>query len=247
MEPISPYAPRPVRRPVMLQRWQNLTFLHWRYEPGIIGRMLPQGLQVDTFEGYAWVGLTPFVLYNLRVPFTPAAPWISRFPETNVRTYVKGPDGERGVWFFTLEADRLLAVLAARAIYHLPYRWAAMRVRQCGEQIVEYQSRRKRPFAPAQTDIAIRRGERIVSGPFDNFLTARYRLYTTVGKQTAFADIDHEPWSLHTGTVLRLQQNLVQRCELPPPVGEPTVHVSIDLAVRIGRLQLFAKRPVRIS
>ena len=231
----------------MLQHWQNLTFLHWRYEPEIIRRLLPQGLQVDTFDGCAWVGLTPFVLYRLRVPFTPAAPWISRFPETNVRTYVKGPDGERGVWFFTLEADRLLAVLAARAIYRLPYCWAAMRVRQRSEQVMEYRSQRKHPFPPAQTDIAIRRGERIVSGPFDNFLTARYRLYTTVGKHVAFADIEHEPWSLHTGTVLRLQQDLLERCGLPRPMGEPTVHFSIDLGVQIGRLQLFGSRPVRIG
>jgi uncharacterized protein YqjF (DUF2071 family) len=231
----------------MFQRWQNLTFLHWRYEPETIERLLPQGLKIDTFDGSAWVGLTPFVLCDLRAPFTPAVPWISRFPETNVRTYVKGPDGTRGIWFFTLEADRLVAVLAARTLYRLPYRWAAMRVRQRGERVMEYQSQRKRPFAEAQTDIAIARGERIVSGPFDNFLTARYRLYTTFGQRIAFADIDHQPWSLYMGTVLRLQQNLVERSGLPQPAGEPTVHFSPDLLVRIGRVQIFGSRPVRIA
>ena len=231
----------------MFQRWQNLTFLHWRYEPEMIQRLLPPGLALDTFDGSAWVGLTPFLLYDLRAPFTPAVPWISRFPETNVRTYVKGPDGERGVWFFTLEADRFVAVLAARALYRLPYRWAAMRVWQRNGQVMEYRSRRKRPFGRAQTDITIVRDERIASGPFDNFLTARYRLYTTFGHQIAFADIEHPPWSLHKGTVLRLEQNLVESSGVPPPEGEPTVHFSSDLAVRIGSLRLFGGRPVRIA
>ena len=223
----------------MFQRWQNLTFLHWRYEPEMIQRLLPPGLALDTFDGSAWVGLTPFLLYDLRPPFTPAAPWISRFPETNVRTYVKGPDGERGIWFFTLEADRLLAVLAARALYRLPYRWAAMRVWQRDGQVMEYRSRRKRPFGRAQTDITIARGERIVPGPFDNFLTARYRLYTTFGQRIAFADIEHPPWPLQRGRVLELEQDLIQHSGVPAPAGEPVVHFSRKLDVRIGALHWF--------
>jgi uncharacterized protein YqjF (DUF2071 family) len=230
----------------MLQQWQNLTFLHWRYQPEVIQRLLPRQLEVDTFDGSAWVGLVPFLLCGLRVPFTPATPW-SRFPETNVRTYVKGPDGGRGVWFFTLEADRLLAVLAARVFYRLPYRWAAMQVRQCNEQATEYQSQRRQPFGRAHTDIAIERGERIVSGPLDHFLTARYRLYTSFGQGIAFANIEHQPWPLYRGRVLRLEQDLVERSGPPPVRGAPVVHFSPDLAVRVGRLQLLGRRPVRIA
>jgi uncharacterized protein YqjF (DUF2071 family) len=231
----------------MLQLWQNLTFLHWRYQPEIVQRLLPRQLKVDTFDGSAWVGLVPFMLCGLRVPFTPATPWISRFPETNVRTYVKGPDGGRGVWFFTLEADRLLAVLGARVFYHLPYRWATMQVRQRNEQVTEYWSRRKPPFGQAYTDLAIARGERMVSGPLEHFLTAQFRLYTRFGQRIAYASIEHQPWSLSSGRVLRLEQDLVERCGLPSPTGEPIVHFSPELAVRIGKLRLCDRRPVRTA
>ena len=125
---ISPYPPHPVKGPVMLQSWRWLTFLHWRYEPTLIRGRLPKGLELDIFDGVAWIGLTPFVLENLRLPLLPALPWISRFPETNLRTYVRGPDGEPGIWFFSLDAARLLAVVAARFTYGLPYKWAQMRV-----------------------------------------------------------------------------------------------------------------------
>src|SRR3954454_4398523 len=140
-EDISEFPPRPVKWAVMLQRWDNLTFLHWRYRPEVIRALLPRELELDTFDGSGGVGLTPFLLTGLRLPRTPALPWISRFPEMNVRTYVRGPDGERGIWFFTLEADRLLAVFGARSSYRLPYRWARMSVRR-NTTSVQYFSKR---------------------------------------------------------------------------------------------------------
>ncbi len=221
----------------MLQSWRHLTFLHWRYEPDAIRRLLPAQVTLDTFDGAAWIGLTPFLLTDLRPPFVPAIPWISRFPETNVRTYVRGPDGERGVWFFTLEADRLGAVIAARSLYRLPYRWADMRVTP-EDEMVKYESDRKRRFGRGRTRIAIETGERMVAGEFDNFLTARYRLYTTVGKRLAFAQIEHPPWPLHRGRVLQLEQDLIENSGVPRPIGEPTVHHSPRIDVRIERLRL---------
>ena len=221
----------------MVQRWRFLTFFHWRYAPELIRARLPAQVTLDTWDGAAWLGLTPFLLTGLRPPFLPAAPWISRFPETNVRTYVRGPDGERGVWFFTLEADRLAAVMGARTTYRLPYHWADMAVEH-RRQRVRYGSERKGPTGPAKTDIEIEPGEPISAGDFDNFLTARFRLYTMLGKRLAFAQIEHAPWPLHRARILRFEQTLIQQLNLPRPEGEPIAHYSPDLKVRIGRLKL---------
>ena len=234
---ISPFPPRPVRRPVMFQRWRLLTFLHWRYDPELIRGLLPTQVTLDTFDGAAWVGLTPFLLTGLRPPFLPALPWMSTFPETNVRTYVRGPDGERGIWFFTLEAQRLAAVMGARLLYRLPYRWARMRVRLSVSR-VEYKSTRKWPGACAETDIAVQPGNPMRPGDFDNFLTARFRLYTMAGKRLALAQIEHEPWPLHHAQVLHLKQNVIEKSGVAQPADEPIVHYSPDLIVRIGRLQM---------
>ena len=220
----------------MFQRWRFLTFLHWRYPPEIIRALLPAAIALDTFDAAAWVGLTPFLLTDLRPPWAPALPWISQFPETNVRTYVRGPDGEPGVWFFTLEADRLLAVLGARSTYRLPYRWADMSVK-CAAGNVHYRSNRKSPFGKGRTDVQIEPGAPVAAGDFDNFLTARYRLYTMNGKRLLFAQIEHAPWPLHTARLVRLEQNLIECSGVPAPCGEPVLHYSPDLLVRIGRLQ----------
>src|SRR5688572_7906720 len=108
---ISPFPPQRVKYPVMFQRWRRITFLHWPCEPALLAGRLPPPLELDKFDGVGWVGLTPFIVAGLRPPFVPALPWLSKFPETNVRTYVRGPDGQRGVWFFSLDAARLAAVI----------------------------------------------------------------------------------------------------------------------------------------
>ena len=220
----------------MLQRWRDLTFLHWRYQPNVIRSLLPRQVELDTFDGSAWVGLTPFKLTDLRLPHLPAVPWISHFAETNVRTYVRGPDGERGVWFFTLEADRLLAVIGARWFFHLPYRWAHMQVMK-DESCVTYKSTRSRWFGQGVSDLVIKPGQLLRAGDLENFLTARYRLYTTDRGRLAFAQIDHEPWPLRAAQANRLDQDLFRNSGVPQPLGQPHVLHSVSLNVRIGHLQ----------
>jgi uncharacterized protein len=97
----------------MLHEWSTVTFLHWPYGPPVLQRLLPRGLEVESVDGQAWVGLVPFRMRAVRIPGVPAVPWLSQFPETNVRTYVRGPDGQSAIWFFSLDAARLPAVLAA--------------------------------------------------------------------------------------------------------------------------------------
>src|SRR5687767_7171473 len=114
-------------RAVMFQSWNVISFLHWRYEPDVLRRFLPDGLEPDTFDHSGWVSLTPFRLEGLRPAFVPPIPRLSNFPEMNLRTYVRGDKGP-GLWFFSLDADRLAAVLGARLTYGLPYFWADMQV-----------------------------------------------------------------------------------------------------------------------
>ena len=236
MTALTPFPPKAIVRPVMLQRWSWLTFLHWRYDPRVIQRILPNGLLCDTFDGAAWVGLVPFYIPQLNIAGLPSIPWACTFPETNVRTYVRGPDGRTGIFFFTLEAARLLAVLGARLTYRLPYRWATMNVEKRGA-VVEYRSRRLPLFGKGETNIAVKIGSGRDWGDFDFFLTARFRLYTSSRGRIAFADIEHKPWPLQSARVLRLNQNLIEMSGAPRESGAPVVHYSDDLLVKIDRLR----------
>ena len=237
LQAISPTCREPVPHPLMLQSWRRLTFLHWRYDPAVVQRLLPDGLAVDVFGNSAWVGLVPFQIYGLRPPGLPALPWLSHFPETNVRTYAVGPDGSRGVWFFSLDAARWPAVIGARTAYGLPYFWASMRVtRPAG--CVRYESRRSWPRpAYESTDISIAPGQRCVPAELtdlDHFLTARFRLFTVLRGKLRFAPVEHPPWPLARAQVLQFRESLLEAAGLPRPAGEPLAHYSEDLLVRVG-------------
>jgi len=229
--------PVPVHPAVMLQQWRLLTFLHWRYPADVVQKLLPDGLTAQTFDGTAWVGLVPFMMHGVRAPGVPSVPWLSRFPETNVRTYVEGPDGRVGIWFFSLDAARLAPVLAGRTGYGLPYRWSSMRVTAWGAEL-SYRCRRRWPGPEgAVCDAVVQAGARYEDhelGALDHFLTDRFRLYSVVAGRLVGADADHPPWQLHRGIVRFLHQDLLQAGGLPAPQGDPLVHTSPGVKVRIG-------------
>jgi uncharacterized protein len=232
--------PWPVRWPVMYQTWSCISFLHWSYQPEVVQQSLPDGLRVHRFDGRAWVGLTPFFLEDLRTPVAPALPWFTSFPETNVRTHVRGPDGREGLWFFSLDAARLEPVLVARSTYALPYMWSAMTVHREGP-VVRYRSRRRWPGpTPATSAITVEVGPALRPQElreFDHYLTARWQLYTTIGPLLARSNVEHEPWLLHRATVAELEGGLVTAAGLPAPVGEPVVHWSPGVHTRISGLR----------
>jgi uncharacterized protein YqjF (DUF2071 family) len=200
-----------------------------------VAQFLPPGLEVDSFDDTAWIGMTPFYLSNLRPPLLPALPWISCFPETNVRTYVRDRNGGRGIWFFSLDAARLAAVVGARVTYGLPYRWARMSVKH--EKTRIHYSSSRITSRTAFVRASVETGSRIPTGELEFFLTERYRLYTTLAGSLAFADVEHEPWPLHECHAIHLEQSLLPFAGLPAPRDKPLVHFSNGVHVRVGRPQ----------
>ena len=227
----------------MTQKWTCLTYLHWPYDPAEVRKVLPPGLEPDLHDGVAWVGLVPFALSGLGFLGTPPVPWLSAFAETNVRTYTVGPDGRRGVWFCSLEAERLVAVLGARTAYRLPYTWAKMSIDRGPDDVVTYRSRRRWP-APrgAYSRISVAIGEPVQPTPLDLFLTARWGLHSrTPGGRLAFAAVEHLSWPLHGARLLDLDETLVAAAGLPAPSGAPRVLHSPGVAVRVGTPRLVPR------
>jgi uncharacterized protein YqjF (DUF2071 family) len=209
-----------------------MTFLHWAYPPERLRPMLPEGLDLDTWDGMAWVGITPFLMVDFRIGRMPPLPRLSTFPETNVRTYVRGPDGRDGLWFLSLEADSLPTVVGASSLYGVPYRWADMTVGQ-GETVTYRSRRRRRP--EVGHDISVRPGAPCTTASdFDHWLTGRWRAYTTIAGRLAQVPVHHPPWPLWDARVVALEQSLLAAAGLPEPGGEPLVHYSPGVEVRLG-------------
>jgi uncharacterized protein YqjF (DUF2071 family) len=217
----------------MKQQWRDLAYIHWAYEPAVVQALLPEGIEVDTFDGKAWVGLIPFSMRNISFPLIPPVPYFGSFPEVNVRTYVKR-NGVPGVWFFSLDVNRLIPAFVARTTYFIPYCWGKASHKKVEAKLLTSVARRWPSKSSSRIELSI--GERIES-PSDlaHFLSARWGLYSKgFSGKLRYAPVDHEPWQLYEASIVSLDDHLVIAAGLPAPTGEAHVLFSPGVSVRIG-------------
>jgi uncharacterized protein YqjF (DUF2071 family) len=243
--------PPPTGPVVMHQRWRELLFLHWVIDPAVIAATLPPGLTVDTFcreDGgphRAYLGIVPFQMQRVRPRFLPPVPGLSWFGELNLRTYVLGPDGRPGVWFYSLDAHQHLAVWLARKLFALPYHHAVIRSRRRGER-VDYGWRRGGPIDPASEPAfaydtpSAEDAAPVQPGTLEHFLVERYLLYSrrplflyeTSGPSAPGHDgelwvgrVDHPPYRTAPARLIQSDHQLFALNGLAPPGSAPPCSV----------------------
>ena len=208
------------------QTWCDLLFAHWRVPEEQLRRVIPPSLPLHLYDdGSAWLGITPFVVKGLRLRGTPPLPWVSEFPELNVRTYVE-VGGKPGIYFLSLDAARRAAVIAARRTYRLPYFHARMRADRVGARI-DYESER----IDSSGSAARFRGSYAPAGaptddPLARWLAERYCAYTTDEQGRALRiDIHHPPWPLQPADAQLDAQGMADQVGIELE-GEPLLHFS---------------------
>jgi uncharacterized protein YqjF (DUF2071 family) len=234
--PISASRPEPVRRWWLRNRWEELAFLHWAYDPEIVQRLLPDGLRVDTFDGCAYVSLIPFRMADAAPRGLPAAPWLSTFAETNVRTYVVDSRGNRAIWFHSLEASRLPVVAFARWALGFPYVWGDLTIEASGARRSYETIRRRWPADPAsRTRVVVDVGP-VIAEPseLDHFLTARWGTVAQWRGRLRHHPVDHPPWRLHDAGLVELDDTSIEAAGLPAPQGSPLVRWAEPIPARFG-------------
>lgn len=218
--------PLPAGRWTWRQTWRDLLFAHWPVPAAVLRPLIPPRLTVEELDGTAWLGVVPFRMTGVARRPLPDLPWISAFPELNVRTYVER-GGKPGVWFFSLDAGNPLAVWAARRFFHLPYFRARMSVER-GDRRIRYESvRLVRPGEAAGSPDDPAAGPSFVArygptsepyqagaGTLEHRLTERYCLYASSADGRLFrTEVHHRPWPLQSATAE------IQRNELCEPHG----------------------------
>ena len=226
----------------MAQRWTDLLFAHWPIDAGILRPLVPTPLPLDTFDGVGWLSIASFYLSHLRPRYLPGLPWLSEFPELNVRTYVS-LGGKPGVYFFSLDAGSAIAVAGARAAYHLPYFNARMRASRHQGTVAYRSHRTDRRGKPA--DFAARYrpiGPVVKSAPgtLDHWLTERYCLYATDAARVYRAEIHHHQWPRQAAEA-EIETNTMARAaglELPAVAPRLAFASLLDVVV-------WAPSPIR--
>jgi uncharacterized protein len=213
---------------ILAQNWHDLLFVHWPVSTDGLRKIIPERLELDLFEGQAWLGVVPFRMSGVRLRGTPALPWLSAFPELNVRTYVVA-EGKPGVWFFSLDAANPIAVEAARLSYLLPYFRARMTMNEGSEGIV-YRSRRTDHRGNGEALEAIYSAEGEVfeakRGTQEYFLVERYCLYAQSRNGDLLrGEIHHPPWRLQAARACFKENTMASPLGIRIS-GAPTLHFS---------------------
>jgi len=236
--------PLPARPWVMAQIWHDLLFAHWPIPAAQMAALLPPGLELDRWEGEAWVGVVPFRMSGVRPRLFPALPGLSAFPELNVRTYVRVED-KPGVYFFSLDAANPIAVAVARSLFHLPYFRARMSCQTEGEAI-RYASQRTHTGAPP----AELRGSYAPTGPvyqveagsLEAWLIERYCLYSVDKRGRIYrGEIHHAPWPIQQAEATFERNSVAQAAGIGLPDSPPLLHFARRLDVLAWAIQPIKK------
>jgi uncharacterized protein YqjF (DUF2071 family) len=230
---ISPFPPQPVERAAMIQRWSSASFLHWRVDTATLRPLVHRALEVEEFDGSAWIGLIPFRMM-MRLPYQPELPVISHYPETNVRTYVRDRNGRSGLWFLSLDVPRSVVVAAARSTLRLPYAWSRMSTEEIPDGM-SYAAERMAPARGMRSDVVVStaRGQEDDS-ELARFLSARFRLFGRGPFGLFEVDVEHPPWTVATAEALSVEDELVAAAGVE--ISGPPDHVlfSTGVDVRLG-------------
>jgi uncharacterized protein len=232
---------RPPDWPVMRQRWAKLLFLHWEVDPDVLRPLIPSQLTLDLFDGRAFVGLVPFTMRGIRLPFLPAAWGLSAFHEVNVRTYVHLDGRDPGVWFFSLDAANRIAVRVARRFWRLPYHFARISLRTESSGWLNYHSERLWPD-PLPAGCSVRyqplgSASPASIGGLEHFLVERYILYAQGPSGLLRGRVHHFPYPLQNARIEGLDESLLVAAGIARPQDPPRAHFASEVRVRVYPLR----------
>lgn len=232
--------------------WHELLFMHWKVDADQLRQNIPPNLKLDTFDGHAWIGIVPFRMSGVSLRWMPDLPWFSKFPELNVRTYVVGPEGQKGVWFYSLDATNPVAVRGARWLYNLQYMDAKIsfdrdRGCDCGSWIRYKNSRTHRGEPAAELDVEYRPIGPVYEaarGTLLDWLTSRYSLFSANKKGQLFrGDVAHEPWQIRDAQAIVHTNTMTDGIGVDLPDTEPLLHFSCTTKVLAGSIRKIGQAP----
>jgi uncharacterized protein YqjF (DUF2071 family) len=234
---------RPSGQPVMHQKWGKLLFMHWPIDAGLLRPLIPEALEIDEYDGKAWIAIVPFTMWDIRAfpPYMPGVPGLSAMHELNVRTYVHF-NGTPGVWFLSLDCNSATAVFGARTFFYLPYYNAEIDLEQDGSKI-DYSIRRTDKPTASFTATWEVGAPLAVSQPesLEFFLTERYCLFSEHKGNIYRCRIHHQPWPLRSARVESWRSTMIEVLGVPEPTDQPLLHYAEEIAVDIWSLHKLGR------
>ncbi len=235
-QPIATQHHCALGRPIIDMRWRRFLFLHWRVDPARLRPLVAPEVELDTFDGSAWVGLVPFEMCDTRFRRWPFLPGLRQFRECNVRTYIRTRtrDGEaHGVWFLSLDAAHIMPVIGGNLLWSLNYRHSKFQVREHGEH-TSYSLQRTRGAGGTALEWRTQGPAwHAQPGSLEQFLVERYSLFTKRHGRILRGEVWHQPWPLRHATLERAHDSLLAVNGLADVAQSPPDHVMASDGIHV--------------
>jgi uncharacterized protein YqjF (DUF2071 family) len=219
---------------VMSQTWDQLLFAHWPLPAARLAALVAAPLEVDTFDGQAWLGVVAFRLSRIQLRGCPVVSAVSDFAEVNLRTYVR-IGGKPGVLFLSLHCPNRLAMALARPWFRLPYRHSRVALDVVSET-AHFSSQRQDGVDFA----AVYRPTLAPVGGLERWLSERYCYYVQTPSAAVYrCDIAHQPWALARAEAHITRNTLGVPFGLAMQ-GQPLVHYAAHMDTRIWPIRRVA-------
>jgi uncharacterized protein YqjF (DUF2071 family) len=185
---------------VLFMTWRDLLFASWRVPPEIVRAKVPPELDLDTFDGSAWVTLVPMHVTGMHYRDVPPIPGMVTLRELNFRTYVKR-NGKGGVYFLSIECPAIVSDWMALHLFKVPYLKAQIVMANDGVTYHYASERTQSDMPPAAFFGTFSPSGETASpapGSLESFLVERFCLFFVKDGKVYRGDIHHEAWKLQS-------------------------------------------------
>jgi uncharacterized protein YqjF (DUF2071 family) len=194
-------------RRFLTAQWRHLVMLNYEVDPAVLAPYVPRGLMLDSFAGRYYASVVGFLFDQTRL-FGWSVPLHRRFPEVNLRFYVRRPmegGDRRGVMFVKELVPRMAVACVARWFYRenyriVPMRWSAGRNGHAhghangSQSLTEYTWRFGRRWNSLRASVV---GEPTppIAGSLEQFIVEHYWGYGRASDGSALEfRVEHPPW-----------------------------------------------------
>ena len=207
---------------IIQQKWSDVLFVSFEVDYNLLRSELPKDLEVDTFNGKAYLSIVPFVMSDIRFFFTPPLPG-SKLSELNLRTYVRYKN-KPGIYFFTLDSDHRLGNFLAQKVFNLPYRYAILEI-NVDNNVYHVQSKNS-------LSLKVRIKDKQIKTDLSSWITERYCLYNIVGEKVSRGDVLHPTWKLKEAEVIDIDDQFSKQFNLDVSPTQYHCFYSKEINVR---------------
>jgi len=201
------------------QEYERILWAHWPVPTDVIRHLVPSELEIDTYDGWAWITLAALHMVKMKMHYVPRL-GDDNCAEVETRTYVKAGD-KSGVYFFSVDTPGRLRAWIGRNLLHLPWHAADASLAKDGDTTTFASSRMGGDASFEATYAPDGPRMDVPHDSLDYFLAFRNVMFGMKEGRLLASEVRHRDWHVHEGRMEVRTNTIWSSLEIEVPAVEP--------------------------